>query len=831
MPNPERQRTVFALSTEPLQVGQFAIVDHEPVDRGPNAGIFHGRGPADDRAELYIVAEGTTPAGEAFAGHVVSAVGHAWQTLDMSLTGALRQLFREAARNLRDWNQKSIAQHRVSIGLTCFARRGSQAVIAQAGPSVAFHYGGGKTTAYFADEEHGQPIGMGRPVDPQLTRIDFGPGDRLLLISTASLRVIDDELFGGVLGLPADRILPELFHRLAEVRDLTVVLVTDPARDARAEALAHDAAGDDEFVIGGEADLPSASPAAAAHEGERPSFQASLFINDDSAVEAARQRLLAVSAEARVRVMTPQRLMVEDEAPLPLRRVAGETVLAQLAAARESRLLDARAQMQAAAGPMPAQALAGAARSVPTGERRPRRDSSFSRGLRRGDEVPPIRPSAEGPGADAPFAEDLAREFRARINPASFDAEEIAGEAMALRNGGSVVRLRGSMGGRWKGNGAVNRRTINAAGQPPAWLVLVIGVGLLVALVAVLTVPGLVREKEGEQYAQLVDNAQQLLSTASVADDRAEKRTALAQAHELLVRASASDDAGPEVTGLLDQAKAGIAGLDAIVEPAAVEPIADLREFGDLPVTVAKIEAGTENAYLFDSNAGQVIAVALATGEKQAVYQQDEAAGRERPMTIALTSSADLGGETVIVAADSRLWGYSASAGLRELGFARPDGLTITDMTVYNGALYVLDANEHAIFRFEATSDGFSAAPFVVEDNAALAAGRRLLVAGDEYITSDADGTVHWFSGGAAVVLGQAGIDERLVAPEPPQAMGTGGEYGFVDSRSSRIVVLQRDGSFVRQYRHKDFESLMAVAIGEAGSYVFSGGQLRRVTW
>ena len=118
--------------TEPLQVGQFAIVDHEPVDRGPNAGIFHGKGPVDDRAELYIVAEGTTPAGEAFAGHIVSAVGHAWSTLDMSLTGALRRIFFEAQRNLGEWNQKSIAQHRVSIGLSCFARHGNQAIIAQA---------------------------------------------------------------------------------------------------------------------------------------------------------------------------------------------------------------------------------------------------------------------------------------------------------------------------------------------------------------------------------------------------------------------------------------------------------------------------------------------------------------------------------------------------------------------------------------------------------------------------------------------------------------------------------------------------------------------------
>ncbi|MBK9342948.1 MAG: hypothetical protein IPN07_07890 [Dehalococcoidia bacterium] len=124
--------------TEPLQVGQFAIVDGEPVDRGPNAGVFRGKGPADDRAELFLLAEGTTPAGEAFAGHVISDLGQVFAGLDMSLTGSLGRLFQEAERNVGDWNRKSIAQHRVALGLSAFGRRGEQAVIAQAGPTAAF---------------------------------------------------------------------------------------------------------------------------------------------------------------------------------------------------------------------------------------------------------------------------------------------------------------------------------------------------------------------------------------------------------------------------------------------------------------------------------------------------------------------------------------------------------------------------------------------------------------------------------------------------------------------------------------------------------------------
>ncbi|HET7738417.1 MAG TPA: hypothetical protein VFK32_07575 [Tepidiformaceae bacterium] len=816
--------------TEPLQVGQFAIVDHEPVDRGPNAGIFHGRGPADDRAELYLVAEGTTPAGEAFAGHVVSAVGHSWGSYDMSLTGALRQLFREAARNLSDWNQKSIAQHRVSIGITCFARRGSQAVIAQAGPSVAFHLSGGRLEMYAADEEHGQPIGAGGPVEPQLTRIAFGAGDRLLIISTAALRVIDDEIFAGVMGLPVDQILPELYQRVNDLRDVTVFLVTDPSQETSAPAIAA-AALDPEYVIGA---TPSpATPAETPGEGD--GFQASLFIDAADAVEVTRRRLLEVSAEARVRVMTPGHLALDEDVPTPLRRVAGESLLAQLAAERQARVADSRARMQAAAGAMPgtvarpgyAQPDSGAGGAT---QRTRRSSASFSRGLSRTGDVPPIPPAPSHGGA--PLAEDMAREFRARAASGPLSAEVITAESMASRNGASVVRVRDSMGGRWKGNGSVNRRTINAGGQPPAWLVLVLGVGLLIALVGALTLPGLVQEKEGQQYLELVDGARQRLATAAVQEDPGQRRTALVEARELLLQASDIDPASGEVQGLLEQATAGLTALDAVVVPAAVEVISDLREFGDKPVTVSKMVVGASHAYLFDSNAGQVIAVSLLSGDKEVIYTEDAATGRTRPVTVALVEDHAFGGETVlVVSAASKLWGYTAGIGLRELAFARPQGMTISDMTITGTTLYILDANAATISRMEAADGGYGAPPQVVISDASLAAGRRLYSGDDEFVTSDADGALHWFSGRTAIDIPQSGIDQPLAAAESPQAMGAGGEYGLADARANRIVVVQRDGTFVRQYRHSDFDGLMSFAVRDGQAYVFSGGYLRLVTW
>jgi hypothetical protein len=143
----------------------------------------------------------------------------------MSLTGALRRLFLEADQSVRDWNARSVAQHRVSLGLSCFGRRGSQAVIAQAGPTVAYHLSGGRVTAYAPGDEHARPIGTGATV-PELARISLAEGDRILLISTAAVQELDDEIISGILKLPEEQVLADLYHRLDHLRHLTAVLVT-----------------------------------------------------------------------------------------------------------------------------------------------------------------------------------------------------------------------------------------------------------------------------------------------------------------------------------------------------------------------------------------------------------------------------------------------------------------------------------------------------------------------------------------------------------------------------------------------------------------------------
>ena len=856
--------------TEPLQVGQFAIVDHEPVDRGPNAGIFHGKGPSDDRAELFILAEGTTPAGEAFAGHIVSALGGAFSSLDMSLTGALRRLFQEAEGNLADWNRKSIAQHRVSIGLTCFGRRGDQAVVAQAGPSAVFHLHHGKVEPYFADEEHGQPIGA-VPIEPQLTRIPFSPGDRLLLISSVALRHLDDELIGGILKLPHEQVLPELYHRLHDLRHLTALLVTGAGHAAEPEdgELVIDATASEGALLpppeAGDAVVDATAAAAAAGTPSAPPpglYQPSLFIDDhaEGTVMTARRQLLDVTPRRQIDAVVPAVVM---EMPTPLARVSGESPLARMAAERQARASIAHSAAQAALAQNALRTAAqaarrasagtitgrpawhnsgnsgngnaatpagapGSSRALPAPRRRHERHDSFSRGLVH-EEIP-ARPD---PNLEVlPLVDVLAEEHRGRGASSPLAADTIAGEAaVSMSGGGSLVRVRGDMGGRWKSGGFARRTTTNGA-LPPTWLVIVVGLAVLLVLVGIMTVPGMLSQQSSARYAGLLDGAQQKIATAQVQTDPAGRRKALTDAQALLLEAKDAKGATAQASTLLAEVSAQLAAMDSIKAPASVTVVGSLQQFGNKPVSAIRLAVGGQFGYVLDNASNSVIALPLGGGNYSVVFQEDASKKQARPIAANYVASGDPASEGLLIAdAAQHLWSFSPTAGVHQLAFALPSGARVTDMTTSGGNLYVLDAAQSVVYKFIQGSGGYGAAPQKLLDTPDLAAARRLTVDGNEIITVDANGTIHRFSGTVGTVLSEAGIDTPLNAPEAAQPIGNNGDFAFLDATNDRIIVIHRDGTFAGQYRDKSFAASSEFTMSGGVGYLFSDGMLRKVTF
>lgn len=783
-----------------------------------------------------MVAEGTTPAGEAFAGHVVSAIGQTFTGLDMSLTGSLRRLFADAERALADWNRKSIAQHRVSLGLTCFGRRGDQAVVAQAGPSAAFHFHKGQVTAYYAEGESGRPIGTG-PVEPSLTRIAFEPGDRLLALSTPALAALDDDLIAGILTLPEDQVLPDLYRRVNHIRHLTVLLVTAPL--TRAKPIAEQVDADDDFVI------DATQVSATVRREESAMFQPSLFIEDEAPemVSTARKQLLEIHPRRPIETPVPQ---IVAEAPAPLLRASGETTATLSRMAAEGR---ARAELsQAAAVSLPVTPRAtvaaggvftngtsnGVARSTQpeaqnNGRRRTRQES-FTRGLVP-PELPPIRPDTVA--ENLPLVDELAETRRARIVATTPVSETIATESHAAMNGGSLVRVRTNMGGRWKGNGTFNRnRTAGGTQLPPTWMVIMGGLAILLILVGIVTVPKMLQTDDTERYIELIDGASASLATSRVLDDPSQKREALVNAHAMLLEARELDAANGQAETLLNEVAGAIRVMDNVQAPASVETLASLQQFGENPIAVVRMAVGPSAAYVIDANASRVVAIPLAGGaEPTIVFQEDRAAEQGKPVAVASLEASDLGGPVALIAdTGNRMWAYSADAGLRRIEFAAPSNLVVTDIAISGRDLYVLDAGHKTIYKYAQTATGFPAAPETVMQSDDLVNARRLTV-DSEIITSDANGVIHRFiSGQVALTLGQGGIDKTLVAAETAHPLSEN-ELAFLDAPNNRIVVLRRDGTFDRQYQHEAFRSASAFAVRDGQAYIFSDLQLRLISW
>ena len=304
-------------------------MDHDPIDRGPNAGVFQTRGAGDNRTELFILAEGTTPAGHEFAGHVVTAIGQLWRTLDLSLTGCLRAVFAEAERNIRDWNEHSLAKQSVSVGLTCVARRGDQVIIAMAGPSIAYHVSRSGLHAFHPYDEAAAPIDGVSKLDPTMERVDFASGDNLLLLTAEAGKSLEPRTLAGVMQMASEDILRELYVRVREIGHVTAVLLSPEGARASESTEAPDA-----VEIGGGPVIGAA--AVGAVPAPAGIAQPSLFVDggaQEQALEAARQRITTPHLQLHV-TEPPAREAVEAA---PLRRVSGDETLTRLASDHQAR--------------------------------------------------------------------------------------------------------------------------------------------------------------------------------------------------------------------------------------------------------------------------------------------------------------------------------------------------------------------------------------------------------------------------------------------------------------------------------------------------------------
>lgn len=143
---------------------------------------------------------------------------------------------------------------------------------------------------------------------------------------------------------------------------------------------------------------------------------------------------------------------------------------------------------------------------------------------------------------------------------------------------------------------------------------------------------------------------------------------------------------------------------------------------------------------------------------------------------------------------------------LTPLSSAWADNQTITGLQLYGNRLYILDAAQQSIFKYQGADGGFGAAQSWIKDkkDANLTTTVDLAIDGNIY-TLDKSGKINMFYNGALETFDQAPIEPSLTSASKIYTTTDLNNIYILEGK--RIVVLNKDGRFITQYL---FETLQA---------------------
>jgi len=210
-----------------IWVGQFGIAEGEAREETPWVGVYPADEHDEDAADVYVLVEPALPGSEEFCGEMKDAIGRFFHQSGGSLTGGLLRAMRQANDNLRDWNRRSLKEHKVAAGVTCLAVRDEEAYLAQVGPSRAVFFRHGEAE-YIAPTipEATEALGLHDVFWPEFHRFDLAPGDRLLLLSPGLAEAMAQPALTTALALEdGEQALPELYKLARGQQDCAALLL------------------------------------------------------------------------------------------------------------------------------------------------------------------------------------------------------------------------------------------------------------------------------------------------------------------------------------------------------------------------------------------------------------------------------------------------------------------------------------------------------------------------------------------------------------------------------------------------------------------------------
>ncbi len=365
-------------------------------------------------------------------------------------------------------------------------------------------------------------------------------------------------------------------------------------------------------------------------------------------------------------------------------------------------------------------------------------------------------------------------------------------------------------------------------GTPPgefvprwAWL----GAGLLgliaVVLAAWMLLPGLLERDGATRVEGALLAAELQIEAAATSDSPEFKRQALDIARSELERAHAADPGNEEAGALDDRVTALLAILDAVVEVDQLAPLISFAGVITTPFDPAALVSGGGALWLHDTAQGRVFRIdEHGQFEPVEVYRADaDYAGLTAAAPIALAWDQS-GARLLLIDTERQLWSVAGSAQPVPLALRDGDQLdSVVAIRAYVGNLYVLDSEAGDVWRYLPAGDGYDSERSGLLGEIDLSESTGLIVDGDIYVLDGV--TVRRFRQGAEQPSLLIGIDRP---PESPSALTEDVIRALIylaDRGNHRIVVADREGVFLRQYRHPDFDDLRGIALSADGETLF----------
>jgi len=347
-------------------------------------------------------------------------------------------------------------------------------------------------------------------------------------------------------------------------------------------------------------------------------------------------------------------------------------------------------------------------------------------------------------------------------------------------------------------------------------------VAILLALAAWLVLPGLLSEDRAAELTAAIASAEAQLDLAASVGTPDQQRTALRNAliQSERARALAPDD--PRIPRIVADAEARLQALDAITPVQDLALILTFDGAVTAPVEPQELVVGGGYLWLREGGRGRIIQVDPAGGaDPVEVYRTGEdydGASAREPVAAAWDASTS---RLLVLDTARTLFAVSLAGDVTRLPLRDAADLrSATAIAVYLGNLYILDPAGGQVWRYLPAADGFDSERSGILGTMDMSGATALAVDGQVFVL-DPPGLRRFVQGREQEPMFQ-GIDQL-----PTAAVGLVEDVlreilYVADRGGGRIVASERDGAFLRQYRHPDFIDLRGLAVAPDGTALFA---------